>query len=66
MNKDILQGKWEQLKGSAQKQWGELTNDDLDKVEGDATKLAGIIQERYGKSKEEAEKEVEKWNSNAA
>lgn len=61
MNKDIVKGKWKQLKGEAQKQWGKLTDDELDKVEGDATKLAGLIQERYGKSREAAEKEVEEW-----
>ena len=61
MNKDILKGKWKQLKGDAQKQWGKLTDDELDKIEGDATKLAGLIQERYGKSKEAAEEEVEAW-----
>ena len=61
MNKDIVKGKWKQLKGEAQKQWGKLTDDELDQIEGDATKLAGLIQERYGKSKEAAEKEVEEW-----
>lgn len=61
MNKDVVKGKWKQLKGEAQKQWGKLTDDELDQIEGDATKLAGLIQERYGKSKEVAEKEVEEW-----
>ncbi|WP_020399573.1 CsbD family protein [Kordiimonas gwangyangensis] len=61
MNKDVVKGKWKQLKGEAQKQWGKLTDDELDQIEGDATKLAGLIQERYGKSKEIAEKEVEEW-----
>ena len=58
MNESILKGKWNQIKGSVKKQWGELTDDDLDKVEGDAQKLSGIIQEKYGKAKEEADKEV--------
>ncbi|KNZ41218.1 CsbD family protein [Acetobacterium bakii] len=64
MNKDIFEGKWEQLKGKAQKNWGKLTDDDLDKVKGDAKILAGVIQEKYGISKEEAEKKVDefKWN----
>jgi uncharacterized protein YjbJ (UPF0337 family) len=61
MNESILKGKWKQIKGSAKKRWGELTDDELDIVEGDAEKLAGKIQERYGKSKEEAEEEVREF-----
>ena len=63
MNEDIIKGKWKQVKGEVQKQWGKLTNDDLDVIEGDSKKLVGKIQERYGISREEAEKEVNdyKW-----
>lgn len=61
MNKDTLEGKWKQLKGEAQKKWGKLTNDDLDVINGQREKFSGIIQERYGKSKEEAEKEIERF-----
>ncbi len=56
MNEDILKGKWNQLQGEIQKNWGKLTNDDLDIIKGDATKLAGILQEKYGMAKDEAEK----------
>ena len=59
MNKDILQGKWKQLKGDVQKKWGKLTDDDLDVIDGQREKLTGRLQERYGKSKDEAEKEVD-------
>ncbi len=58
MNKDILEGKWEQTKGEIQKKWGKLTNDDLDVIKGDTKKLAGKLQELYGLSKEEAEKQI--------
>ncbi len=61
MNTDILEGKWEQLKGKAQQQWGKLTNDDIDVVQGNAQELAGKVQERYGIEKDEAEKQVEEW-----
>ena len=63
MNEEIIKGKWEQFKGGVQKQWGKLTDDDLDVIEGDAKILVGKIQERYGISKEEAEKQVKdyKW-----
>lgn len=61
MNTDILKGKWEQLKGEAQVQWGKLTDDDIDKAQGNAQVLAGKVQERYGIEKDEAEKQVEEW-----
>ena len=61
MNKDILEGKWEQTKGEVQKLWGKLTDDDLDVIEGSRKKLAGKLQERYGWSKEEAEEELNKY-----
>jgi uncharacterized protein YjbJ (UPF0337 family) len=63
MNKDIIEGKWEQLKGGVQKNWGKLTDDDLDVIKGDAKILAGKVQERYGITKEEAEEQVKnyKW-----
>ncbi|MET0156121.1 MAG: CsbD family protein [Rickettsiales bacterium] len=61
MNSDVLKGKWKQLKGEAQKQWGKITDDEFDQIEGDATKLAGMVQERYGKTREQAEEEVNSW-----
>ena len=61
MNREELSGKWTQLKGDIQRQWGKLTNDDLDVIKGDATKLAGKIQERYGQAFDDAEREVNLW-----
>ena len=58
MNNDIVAGKWKQLTGKAKAAWGELTDDELTRVEGNAELLTGMIQERYGKTREEAEKEV--------
>ncbi len=58
MNKDIALGKWKQIVGKAKVMWGNLTDNDLEKVEGSAEKLAGLVQEQYGKTREEAEKEV--------
>ncbi len=62
MNSTTMKGKWNQMKGDAKKKWGNLTDDDLQQIEGDRDKLVGKIQERYGKSKEEAEREVDGWN----
>ena len=58
MDTNVLKGKWLQLKGSAKVKWGKLTNDDLDQVEGNAEKLIGLVQERYGYLKGQAEAEV--------
>ena len=61
MNKDIIEGKWEQLKGQAKAKRGDLTDDELAEAKGNAQFLAGKVQERYGKTKEEAEAEVNTW-----
>jgi uncharacterized protein YjbJ (UPF0337 family) len=66
MNKDIIAGNWKQLTGEVQKQWGKLTNDELDRVEGNRTKLVGLIQERYGVAKDEAEKQLRAWEDRRA
>ncbi len=66
MNNDIIEGKWNQVKGSAQAKWGKLTNDDLDQIQGNRTKLAGKIQEAYGKSKDDVEKELKEWEKTFA
>ena len=61
MNSDQLKGNWKQLMGDAKKQWGKLTDDDLKQVEGRKDKLVGKIQERYGSSREKAEKQADDW-----
>jgi uncharacterized protein YjbJ (UPF0337 family) len=58
MNKDILQGKWRQMRGEVKKWWGNLTDDDLDRIAGDHDKLIGLLQEKYGYSREKAEEEI--------
>ena len=63
MNEDRIKGQWKQLTGKIQAKWGDLTNDDLDVAEGNADYLAGKIQERYGISKDEAEKQVREFDS---
>ena len=66
MNNDIIEGKWNQVKGEAQAKWGKLTNDDLDQIEGNRTKLAGKIQEAYGKTRDEVEAELKEWEKTLA
>jgi uncharacterized protein YjbJ (UPF0337 family) len=60
MNKDILEGKWKQIRGEAKAWWGDLTDDDLDRVAGKFDVLAGLLQEKYGYTRERAADEIEK------
>jgi uncharacterized protein YjbJ (UPF0337 family) len=64
MNSDVLAGKWKQLKGEIKRQWGYLTDDDLNIAEGHYDKLVGMVQERYGYAREEAKKEVDQFLTN--
>ncbi|MEO8376676.1 MAG: CsbD family protein [Candidatus Sumerlaeota bacterium] len=61
MNAEMVKGKWHQLKGRAKEQWGKLTDDDVEKIGGQSEQLLGVIQERYGYTKEKAQKEVDDW-----
>ena len=63
MNWDQIKGNWKQFKGRAKQQWGKLTDDDLDVIEGKRVELAGRLQQRYGIAKEEAERQVDDWAS---
>jgi len=60
MNKDILEGKWKQIRGEAKAWWGKLTDDDLDRAAGKFEVLAGILQEKYGYTREAAADEIDK------
>jgi uncharacterized protein YjbJ (UPF0337 family) len=60
MNRDILQGQWKQIRGEARAWWGELTDDDLDRAAGKLDVLAGILQEKYGYSREQAVDEIDR------
>ncbi len=61
MNKNIIEGNWKQLKGKAKVQWGKLTDDQLDVIAGKRDQLVGKIQEAYGVSQEEANKQIDDW-----
>ena len=63
MNTDVLQGKWKQLKGEVKRQWGKLTDDELDMIEGNKDKLVGLVQERYGYARDKAAREVDDFVS---
>ena len=64
MNKDVMEGKWKQLRGEVKKWWGQLTDDDLDTVAGNKEKLIGKLQERYGYTQVEAEQQIDDFLEN--
>jgi uncharacterized protein YjbJ (UPF0337 family) len=61
MNKDMLAGKWKQIKGSIKQHWGKLTDDEIDRIEGSFDRLVGTIQERYGIERADAEMQVNEY-----
>ena len=58
MNWDIIQGKWDQLKGSVKEQWGDLTDDEVTQIAGNRDKMSGKLQERYGWTKTEVDEKM--------
>jgi len=61
MNWDIVQGNWTQWKGRLKEKWGDLTDDDIQMLDGRKDQLAGKIQERYGIARDQAEREIDEW-----
>ena len=63
MNWNQVEGNWESFKGKVQQQWGKLTDDDLDVINGKRKELAGRLQARYGKEQEVIESDIDTWLS---
>lgn len=61
MNWDQMEGKWKQMTGSIKQKFGKLTDNDLTQINGNRDKFIGIIQERYGIAREEAQKRADEW-----
>jgi uncharacterized protein YjbJ (UPF0337 family) len=57
MNSDIFEGKWKEMKGQIKEQWGKLTDDDLEQAAGNAEQIVGLLQQKYGYTREQAEEE---------
>ena len=57
MNQDVFEGKWKEMRGQLKEWWGKLTDDDLEQVGGKADQLIGLLQQKYGYTKEHAEEE---------
>jgi uncharacterized protein YjbJ (UPF0337 family) len=60
MNKDVLEGRWKQMRGEAKAWWGKLTDDDLDRAAGKLDVLSGLLQEKYGYTRERAADEIDR------
>ncbi|MGF6213323.1 CsbD family protein [Comamonas odontotermitis] len=63
MNEDTIKGNWKQFKGKVKEQWGKLTDDDLDVINGQREQLVGRIQEREGIARDKAEEQVKAWET---
>jgi uncharacterized protein YjbJ (UPF0337 family) len=63
MNWDTVKGDWKQFAGKIKEKWGDLTDDDLTKINGQREQLEGKLQERYGLSRDEAKKQIDDWSS---
>ena len=61
MNADILKGKWNQLRGEIRSRWGKITDDDVNQIQGETEKMIGKLQERYGYSRQQAERELNEF-----
>ena len=61
MNWDVIEGKWKQLRGSIRERWGKLTDNDIQRVAGKKDMFIGLIQERYGIARDDAERQVDEW-----
>ena len=61
MNEDTFKGQWLQLKGKIREQWGKLTDDDVDQIQGRSEQLIGKLQNRYGIARDEAQRQFDAW-----
>ena len=61
MNRDRIQGDWKQFKGKVREKWGNLTENDLETIKGQRQQLEGLLQQRYGYTKEQVKKAVDDW-----
>ena len=61
MNWDRIEGNWKQFSGKVKEKWGDLTDDDIARVNGNREQLEGVLQERYGYAKDKARQEIDSW-----
>jgi uncharacterized protein YjbJ (UPF0337 family) len=61
MNWDVVKGKWKQVKGKAREEWGDITDNEWQEMQGDRDQLVGKVQEKYGWARNDAENKVDAW-----
>ena len=64
MNWDRIEGNWKQFKGQVKEQWGRFTDDELDVVAGKRDQFLGKLQEKYGITKDEAQRQLLEFERN--
>src|SRR6267142_6523209 len=60
MNHDIFAGHWKQMRGTLKSWWGKLSDDDFEWIEGQKNKLIGLVQEKYGYTRDQAREEIDR------
>jgi uncharacterized protein YjbJ (UPF0337 family) len=63
MNKLQIKGNWNIMKGKLTQKWADLTDNDLQYVEGKEEELIGRIQKRTGETREAVEKVLKDHDS---
>lgn len=61
MNKEQFEGNWNEMKGKIKEKWGKLTDNEITEINGKYDQFLGLLQKRYGYSKEVAEDELRNW-----
>lgn len=61
MGNDILEARWKQVREQTRKWWGKLTDDDLERIGGKADRLADVLQEKYGYTRQHATSQSDRW-----
>ncbi|MEM9579034.1 MAG: CsbD family protein [Pseudomonadota bacterium] len=61
MNWNIIKGNWSQMTGEIKSKWGDLTDDEIAEAKGEREKFVGLIQEKYGMAKSDAESEIDRF-----
>ena len=66
INQQILEGNWNEIKGKLREKWGQLTDDDLPQIRGEAEQIVGIIQRKTGEAREVVEEYLQEISGGAA
>ena len=65
-NQEILEGNWNVIKGKIRQRWGQLTDDDLPQIRGDAEQMIGAIQRKTGEAREAIEGYLQEVSGSAS